>query len=69
MPENEGKKIKRIFAPTPEDIRESRNRIREIVRRTSGRYHPFTREDFEVVLRSATKPLGKEQTEKESAKT
>lgn len=30
---------------------------------------PFIKSDFEVVLKAATKPLKKEQDEKESAKT
>ena len=36
---------------------------------TKNKKRPFVKSDFEAVLKSAIKPLKKEQGEKESAKT
>lgn len=42
---------RRIFAPTPEEVSASRERVAEIMKVSRRRPHPFTSEDFEAAVR------------------
>lgn len=54
-----------IFAPTTEEIRASRERVRAIIREAKTRHHPFSREDFEALARTIRRPIDNEVSEKE----
>ena len=56
----------RILAPTSEEIRSSRERIRAIVREAKTRRHPFSIEDFEALARTSRLPGDSRMPEKEN---
>jgi hypothetical protein len=61
VPEKKSEKIERWFAPTDEIIRESRDRVREVVRITTGHNHPFTKSELETIMRSAKTASGRQE--------
>lgn len=50
MNENKKQNAVRIFAPTDEDVRISRARVREIVRKATKRHPLSTKNDYKTML-------------------
>lgn len=49
---------KRIFAPSADVVRSSRERVRAIIKASKGRPHPFTRGDFEAIAETVFSQSG-----------
>ena len=54
---------RRIFAPTEDDIRSSRDRVREVIRRMKTHRHVFSRTDIEAVTNDIIGPWGKKKSD------